>query len=69
MRMLPIIVAGLLVSLTALYAFQMPFRVLISQEGYNNMVLPPDYLDHNEFVIGRLMYPGGFGGGRFGGGN
>lgn len=66
--MLPIAAAGLLISLTALYAFQMPFRVLISQEGYNNMVLPPDYQDHNEFVIGRLMYPGGFGGRGFGGG-
>ena len=70
MRRLPIVATGLLVSLTALYAFQMPFRVLISQEGYNNMVLPPDYLDHNEFVIGRLMYPSRGGGGRgFGGGN
>jgi hypothetical protein len=66
MRTIPIVAAGLLISLTALYAFQMPFRTLISQEGYNNEPLPPDYLDHNEFTIGRLMYPsrsgGGFGG-------
>ncbi len=68
MRVIPIVAAGLLVSLTALYAFQMPFRVLRSQEGYDNMVLPPDYQDHNEFVIGRLMYPSGGGGGRRGGG-
>lgn len=61
------VAAGLLLSLTAVYAFQMPFRTLISQEGYNNEPLPPDYRDHNEFVIGRLMYPGGFGG-RFRGG-
>lgn len=66
MRALPIFAAGLLASLTAVYAFQMPFRVLKSQEGYDNMVLPPDYQDRNEFVIGRLMYPprgGGYGGG------
>jgi hypothetical protein len=70
MRTVCIVAAGLLISLSAVYAFQMPFRVLISQEGYNNMVLPPDYRDHNEFVIGRLMYPSGGGGGRgFGGGN
>jgi hypothetical protein len=67
MRGLTIAVAGLLVSITCVYAFQMPFRVLRSQEGYDNMVLPSDYRDRNEFVIGRLMYPsggrGGFGGG------
>ena len=68
MRVIPIVAAGLLVSLTALYAFQMPFRVLRSQEGYDNMVIPPDYQDHNEFVIGRLMYPSGGGGARRGGG-
>ncbi len=68
MRTLLIVVAALLASLTAVYAFQMPFRTLISQEGYNNEPLPPDYRDHNEFVIGRLMYPGGRGGrGGFGG--
>jgi len=67
MRTLPIVVAGLLVSLTAVYAFQMPFRTLISQEGYNDEPIPPDYLDKNEFVIGRLMYPS-FGGGFRGGG-
>src|SRR5882757_4926837 len=68
MRITPIVAAGLLVSLTAVYAFQMPFRTLISQEGYNNEPIPADYLDHNEFVIGRLMYPNGGGGfgGRFG---
>ena len=59
LRVSPRIVVGLLASLTALYAFQMPFRTLISQEGYNNEPLPADYLDHNEFVIGRLMFPGG----------
>lgn len=68
MRMVPIAAAGLLISLSAVYAFQKPFRVYKSQEGYDNMVLPPDYLDHNEFVIGRLMYPTG-GRGGFGGGN
>lgn len=64
MRAVPILAAGLLVSLTAVYAFQMPFRTLISQEGYNDEPIPPDYLDHNDFVIGRLMYPsrGGRGG-------
>ena len=92
MRTFSIVAAGLLLSLTAMYAFQrtgqaqnsnvtgapgrdptapMPFRTLISQEGYNNEPLPADYQDHNEFVIGRLMYPqraGGFGGGGFRGG-
>ncbi len=64
------VTAGLLLSLTGVYAFQMPFRTLISQEGYNDEPLPADYLDHNEFVIGRLMYPsgGGRGGGGFRGG-
>ncbi len=68
MRIFPIVAAGLLVSLTAVYAFQMPFRTLISQEGYNNEPIPFDYLDHNEFVIGRLMFPNGGGRGGFGGG-
>src|SRR4051812_49919316 len=72
MRALTIIAAGLMLSVGAVYAFQMPFRTLISQEGYNNEPIPADYLDHNEFVIGRLMYPnggrGGFGGGGFRGG-
>lgn len=49
-------------SLTGLYAFQRPWRELISQEGYNDMPLPKDYRDHNDFVIGRMMYPEGAGG-------
>ena len=69
MRSIPILAAGLLVSLTAVYAFQMPFRTLISQEGYNDEPIPADYRDHNEFVIGRLMYPSRGGGGFRGGGN
>ena len=66
MRALSICTLGL-VALTALYAWQKPFRELISQEGYNHLPLPPDYLAHNEFTIGRLMYPNGTtgrGGGR-----
>jgi uncharacterized protein DUF4159 len=69
MRLSFILAAGWLASFTAVYAFQMPFRVLRSQEGYDNMVLPPDYQDRNEFVIGRLMYPSLGGGGFRGGGN
>ena len=43
--------------LTALYAFQRPFRVYPSMEPYDDIPLPPDYTDHNEWTFARLMYP------------
>jgi hypothetical protein len=43
--------------LTGLYAFQRPFRVYPSMEAYDDIPLPPDYADKNEWVFARLMYP------------
>lgn len=40
-----------------LWAFQQKFRVYISAEPYDNVVLPPDYQEKTEWVFGRLMYP------------
>ena len=68
---------GLALVSGAVYAFQRPFRVYPSLEGYDNIPLPPDYLEPGEWVQARLMYPNhpnsilfGFGGygrrGRFG---
>jgi hypothetical protein len=62
--------------ITALYAFQKPFRQYPSMEGYDEIALPPDYQESTEWVFTRLMYPehpeglfGPFGRrGRFGGG-
>ena len=41
----------------ALYAFQRPFRVYVSIEGYDDIAIPPDYQEKTEWVFGRLMYP------------
>jgi hypothetical protein len=41
----------------ALFAFQRPFRVYRSLEPYDDVSLPPDYLDKSEWVQARLMYP------------
>jgi len=61
--------------ITAVYAFQKPFRQYPSMEGYDEIALPPDYQEPSEWVFARLMYPEhpnglfGFGRrGRFGGG-
>src|SRR5258708_12874959 len=43
--------------MSALYAFQKPFRVYPSMEAYDNIPLPPDYLEKTEWVQARLMYP------------
>jgi hypothetical protein len=48
-------IAGL-VSLGALFAFQMPFREYPGME-YSDFPLPPDYRQPAEFVFARLMYP------------
>src|SRR5579863_6517707 len=62
--------------ITAVCAFQKPFRQYPSMEGYDEIALPPDYQESTEWVFARLMYPehpdglfGTFGRrGRFGGG-
>ena len=43
--------------LTALYAFQRPFRVYPSMEPYDDIPLPADYTDKTDWVFARLMYP------------
>jgi len=50
------IAGGALLVLTAVYAFQKPFRVYPGVE-YTNFPLPPDYQEKTEWVFGRLMYP------------
>ncbi|HEY1759915.1 MAG TPA: DUF4159 domain-containing protein [Bryobacteraceae bacterium] len=68
-------IAGGLVFVSTLAAFQMPWRVYVSLEGYDNVGVPADYQEKTEWVFARLMYPvhprarfsrGGFG---FGGGD
>ncbi len=71
MRLRTILIAATasLSLLTALYAFQKPFREYPGFE-YENFPLPPDYMDKTEWVFARLMYPpirGGYGGWRDGG--
>ena len=46
-----------LASLTAMFAFQRPFRVYMSMEPYDNVPLPNDYQEKTEWVQARLMYP------------
>jgi hypothetical protein len=46
-----------LAALSALYAFQRPFRVYRSLEAYDDIALPPDYLEKTEWTFARLMYP------------
>jgi hypothetical protein len=41
----------------ALWAFQKPFRVYPSMEGYDNIALPPDWQSKTEWTQARLMYP------------
>ncbi len=42
---------------STLAAFQMPWRVYQSLEGYDNVPVPNDYAEHTEWVFARLMYP------------
>src|ERR1700760_48094 len=51
------IAAGML-TLTALYAFQQPFREYPGLE-YNDFPKPPDYAEKTEWAFARLMYPQG----------
>ena len=46
-----------LTALTALCAFQRPFRVYPSLEPYDNVPLPEDWREKAEWVFARLMYP------------
>src|SRR5579871_1555603 len=48
--------AGVIV-LTALCAFQRPFRVYPSLEPYDDVSLPPDWQQKAEWIFARLMYP------------
>jgi len=48
---------GLALLTGGVYAFQRPFRVYPSMEGYDNIPLPPDYQEQAEWVQARLMYP------------
>ncbi len=43
--------------LTALCAFQRPFRLYPSLEPYDDVALPDDWQEKAEWVFGRLMYP------------
>jgi hypothetical protein len=45
------------VLLTALCAFQQPFRVYPSLEPYDDVALPDDWQQKAEWIFGRLMYP------------
>jgi hypothetical protein len=59
-----------LVALTAVYAWQRPFREYPGIE-YNDFPLPQDYREKTEWAFARLMYPqasGGYGRGSFLGG-
>jgi hypothetical protein len=40
-----------------LCAFQKPFRVLRSMEGYDVVEIPPDFAEKTEWVQVRMMYP------------
>jgi len=43
--------------LSAVYAFQRPFRQFTSMEGYDAIPMPPDWREKTEWVFARLMYP------------
>jgi hypothetical protein len=75
------LVLGSVALVSALCAFQRPFRQYYTRP-YENFPLPPDWQEKTEWVFGRLLYPpASFGGGRgfgfrgdrgfgrFGGGN
>ena len=55
-RALGLLGAGFL-AIGAVWAFQKPFRVYPSMEGYDNIALPPDWQSKTEWTQARLMYP------------
>jgi hypothetical protein len=61
-----LIAAGLAACAGALHSFQREFREFPGED--RPTPLAPDALNPSEFVWGRLMYPSGGGGARFGGG-
>src|SRR5690348_14975873 len=56
LRRAGIITVGSLALMTALYAFQRPFRVYPGVE-YENFELPKDFREPGEWTFARLMYP------------
>ena len=48
---------AVLAFVATLFAFQQPFRVYRSLEAYDDIPLPPDYLEKAEWIQARLMYP------------
>jgi len=50
-------IAGGVVLLVSLFAFQRPFRVYPSMEPYDDIPLPTDWQQKTEWVFARLMYP------------
>ena len=57
MKKLAWVAAALLGYAGMLAAFQMPWRVYISMEGYDDIPVPSDFQEKTEFVFARLMYP------------
>jgi len=51
------IVLASLALVSVVFAFQRPFRVYTTVEGYDRYPIPRDYMDKSEWVFGRLMYP------------
>jgi len=51
-----LVIAGI-AAVSALSAFQLPFRVYRSIEPYDTVELPPDWQMRTEWVFARLMYP------------
>src|ERR1700689_3865287 len=60
-------IGGGLMLVSTLAAFQMPFRVYVSMEGYDDIPLPEDYQVKSEWIFARLMYPQNPYSARFGG--
>jgi hypothetical protein len=56
LRRTGVVVAGSLALITALSAFQRPYRQVPGAE-YDNYPLPRDYQEKTEWVFARLMYP------------
>jgi hypothetical protein len=58
---------GGLALVSTLAAFQMPFRMYVSMEPYDDIPLPADYQVKSEWIFARLMYPQNPHSARFGG--
>ena len=51
------ITVATLAVVSAVYAFQRPFREYPTVEGYDKYPLPRDFKEKGEWTFGRLMYP------------